>query len=119
MSGLDMTMIAMAGAPGGAGQGQGGNTMVMVVWIVLMLGLFYFMMIRPQQRKEKERRQMMNSIKTGDRVIFAGGLIGNVTNVKDHTFTVKVADNTKIEVLRVSVTRVLQKDEDLDSATKE
>lgn len=118
MNGLDLTLIGMAGAPGGAGQGSG-NSMVMIVWIVLMLGLFYFMMIRPQQRKEKERRQMMSSIKTGDRVIFAAGLIGNVTNVKGNTFTVKIADNTKIEVLKAAVTRVLQKDEDIDSSTKE
>lgn len=118
MSGLDLTLTAMAGAPGGSGQGQG-NSMVMIVWIVLMLGLFYFMMIRPQQRKEKERRKMIDAIKTGDRVIFAGGLIGGVTNVKDHTFAVKIADNTKVEVLKASVTRVLQKDEELGSATKE
>lgn len=118
MSGLDLTLTAMAGAPGGSGQGQG-NSMVMIVWIVLMLGLFYFMMIRPQQRKEKERRKMIDAIKTGDRVIFAGGLIGSVTNVKDHSFTVKIADNTKVEVLKASVTRVLQKDEELGSATKE
>jgi len=118
MSGFDLTLTAMAGAPGGSGQGQG-NSMVMIVWIVLMLGLFYFMMIRPQQRKEKERRKMMDAIKTGDRVIFAGGLIGSVTNVKDHTFAVKIADNTKVEVLKASVTRVLQKDEELGPATKE
>lgn len=118
MSGFDMTLIAMAGSPGAGGQGAG-NSMVMIVWIALMLGLFYFMMIRPQQRKEKERRRMMNSIQSGDRVIFSGGLLGSVTNVKDHTFTVKIADNTKIEVLKASVTRVLQKDEDPGSATKE
>lgn len=80
--------------------------------LVIMMAIFYFMMIRPQQRKERERREMLNSVKSGDRVIFGGGLLGLVTNVKDNVLVIKVADNTKLEVLKASVTRVLQKDED-------
>lgn len=80
--------------------------------LVIMMAIFYFMMIRPQQRKERERRAMLSNIKSGERVIFGGGILGLVTNVKENVLTVKVADNTKFEVLKASVTRVLQKDED-------
>ena len=83
----------------------------MLVPMILIFGILYFMMIRPQQRKEKERRAMISAVKTGDRVLFSGGMFGSVTNVKDHSVTVKIADNVKIEILRGAINRVLDKDE--------
>ncbi len=109
--------LGMAGGMGG-GQGQQSPGM-MIGWFALMAALFYFMLIRPQQRKEKERRALIAAVKTGDRVIFGGGLVGIVANVKDQVLAVKIADNTKIEVLRGAVTRVVQPNEDLGAATKE
>lgn len=105
-------LLAMGGLGGGEGQGQQSPVML-IGWVVIMVGLFYFMMIRPQQRKEKERKALVANTKSGDRVIFGGGLVGVVANVKDKVFVVKIADNTKIEVLKGAVTRVLLKEEDL------
>ncbi len=111
-------MAGMMGAPGGgaqSGQSQG----LMIGWLLIMVALFYFMLIRPQQRKERERKNMVSSVKSGDRVLFGGGLLGTVTNIKDQVFTIKIADNTKIDVVRASVTRVLDKDEDVSGDQKE
>ena len=117
---VNFVTFAMGGMPGGAGaQGGQQSPIMMIGWVVIMLALFYFLLIRPQQRKEKERRNLISSIKSGDRIIFGGGLIGIVTNIKEHVLTVKIADNTKIDVLRGAVTRVIQKDEELGTATKE
>ena len=99
--------LAMA-APQGQG---GGNPLSMFMPMILIFGIFYFMLIRPQQRKEKERQAMINAVKTGDRIVFAGGIIGTVTNVKDHILVVKIAEKTKIEVIRSGVSRVLEKGE--------
>ncbi|MDD5677170.1 MAG: preprotein translocase subunit YajC [Kiritimatiellae bacterium] len=110
--------IGMGGGLGGQG-GQQSSPVMMIGWLVIMVGLFYFMMIRPQQRKEKERRALIAGIKSGDRVVFGGGLIGTVANVKDTVLVIKVADNMKLDVLRASVTRVIQKDTDLASVAKE
>ena len=108
------TILAMAG---GAGQKQQ-SPMMLIGWLVIMVGLFYFMMIRPQQRKEKARKQLISNIKSGDRVIFGGGLIGIVTNVKERLFVIKIADNMKVEVIKGSVTRVVQKDDDIAADSK-
>lgn len=107
-------VIAMAPAPGG--QGQEGSPLLMPVWLGLMLVIFYFMLIRPQQRREKERRQMLAAIKTGDRVVFCGGILGIVTNVKEKTFTIKVDEGVKLEVVRGAVTQVLGKDQTPDES---
>lgn len=98
--GMQMLVLAQAG---------GGGMMQMMLPMVIVIGIMYLMMIRPQQRKEKERRQMIENLKSGERVIFAGGVVGTVTNVKETTFIIKIADNVKVEVLRGAVSRVLDK----------
>ncbi len=89
----------------------GGNLMNMMMPMVLIFGIMYFMLIRPQQRKEKARRELINNLKSGTRVLFAGGIVGTVTNVKDSTFIIKIADNVKVEVARGAVSRILEKGE--------
>jgi preprotein translocase subunit YajC len=106
-------LILATGGMFGGGDGQGQNPIMLIVWVAIMIALFYFMMIRPQQRKEKERRNLIANIKTGDRVIFGGGLVGSVANVKEKVFVIKIADNTKVEVVKGAVTRVLLKEDDL------
>jgi len=98
-------MLAQAPAPSpGGGLGP-------FVPIIIVCAIFYFMLLRPQQRKEKERKQMINDLKSGTKVIFGGGMIGTVTNVKEHTFTIKIADGVKVEVIRGAVSRVIEKGE--------
>jgi preprotein translocase subunit YajC len=92
------------------GQGQG-NPLGMLAPMIIIFAIFYFMLIRPQQRKEKERKAMIANVKSGARVMFSGGILGTITNVKETTFVVKIADNVKIEVARGAVSRVLEKGE--------
>lgn len=113
MSGEFLT-LAMAGGPAAQGAGGGAGSFGMMLPMLIIFAIMYFMLIRPQQRKEKERQQMIGAVKTGDRVLFGGGILGTVTNVKETTFVVKIADNVKVEVLRASVQRVLEKGEKAD-----
>lgn len=101
-------LIAQAPPPSGLDALKG-----MMVPMMIILGIMYFMIIRPQQRKEKDRRRMIDELKTGTRVLFGGGLLGTITNVKDSTFIIKIADNVKVEVARAAVSRVLEKGEKL------
>ena len=102
------TLMMVAQAGGDAGGLGGSNFLVMMV---LMIGLFYFMMIRPQQRKEKERQRTISELRAGERIMFSGGLIGTVSEVRPHTFMVEVAHKVNIEIARGAVGQVLQKDE--------
>ena len=90
---------------------SGGGLKDMLVPMLIVFAIFYFMLLRPQQRKEKERKQMINDLKTGARVLFSGGIMGTVTNVKDHSFIIKIAENVKVEVARGAVSRILEKGE--------
>ena len=103
-----LQMIGMA-SPGGGQDAQ--SPLFPFVIMGAMVLMFYFLLIRPQQKREKERRALMANIKSGDRIVFGGGLMGLVANVKEKTVMVKIADNVKVEVVRGAITQVLGPDE--------
>lgn len=102
------TPAAPAAAPAGATQQSGFG---MFVPMLLILGIFYFLMIRPQQRKEKERRKMIEELRAGAKVIFAGGIIGTIVEATEKTFRIETASGTQMEVLRSCVQGVAAGDE--------
>ena len=82
-----------------------------MVWMAAMFIILYYVMIRPQTKRQKEQQRLIASLKTGDRVVTAAGIHGMITNVKDTTVTVKVADNVKIEMEKSAVSNVLKSNE--------
>lgn len=95
-------MIEIAFAQTGTGtapQPSGGLGMLgSLLPLILIFVVLYFLMILPQQRRQKKHQQMIASLKKGDRVVFASGILGVITNVKENTFMVKVSEGTEIEV---------------------
>ena len=75
---------------------------------VLVFVIMYYVILRPQMKRQKEQARLVSALKTGDRVVTASGIHGLISNVKDTTVIVKVADNVKIEMEKTSVTNVLK-----------
>jgi len=94
------------GAAPAAPQQSGG--MGMLIPMLLILAIFYFMMIRPQQRKEKERRKMIENLRAGAKIVFAGGLMGTIHEASEKTFKVEIAPGTVIEIARSAVSGVIE-----------
>ena len=59
-------------------------------------------------RRQKEQQRLVSALKTGDRVVTNAGIHGLISNVKDTTVIVKVADNVKIEMEKSAITNVLK-----------
>jgi preprotein translocase subunit YajC len=96
---------AMAPSPGGGGNGGG-----MLQILPLMIGMFaimYFLIIRPQQKQKRERESLLRAIKKGDRVVTSGGLYGTVVGLSEHTVTLKVADQVKLDFERSAIGRIV------------
>ncbi len=57
-----------------------------VVAPLLMYGgifaIFYFVLIRPQQQQRKKHENAILELKKGDRIVTAGGLVGEVQHIK-------------------------------------
>ena len=97
-----MLADAAGGAPQPQPQQQGspwGSFMLPVV----LIALFYFMFLRPQQRREKERRKMIEELRAGAKVVFAGGFIGTIVEAKEKTFKIEIAGDVVVEVARAAV----------------
>ena len=97
-------------APAANSQPAGGG-MGMMVPMLLILGIFYFMMIRPQQRKEKERRKMIEELRAGAKIVFAGGLMGTIQEATEKTFKVEICPGTTVEIARSCVSGVVPQEE--------
>jgi preprotein translocase subunit YajC len=96
---MDLTIfLAQADGPP-----QGSLLMQMLPFILLMVG-FWFLLIAPQRKKQKEHQKMLTELKPGDRVLTAGGIFGTITMVKKDRFQLKIEDNTRVDVLKSSIT---------------
>ncbi|MBR4360672.1 MAG: preprotein translocase subunit YajC [Clostridia bacterium] len=69
---------------------MGASLVGMLLPLVLMGLIFYFMLIRPQRKKDKKVKEMLNNLKSGDRVTTIGGIYGTIVSIKDDTITLAV-----------------------------
>jgi preprotein translocase subunit YajC len=89
----------------------GGGGAMMWLPLIFIFAIFYFLLIMPQQRRQKKWQEMLNNLKTGDRVTTSGGLRGTVIALRDDSLHLRVPpDNLRVEVTRASVVSV-QSDE--------
>ncbi|MFA7234670.1 MAG: preprotein translocase subunit YajC [Terrimicrobiaceae bacterium] len=82
------------------------NLLVSMMPFVFIFVIFYFLLIRPQQKKQKEHEKLVQAVKTGDQVVTNAGIHGTVSNVKDKTVIIKIADNVKVEFDRAAIATV-------------
>lgn len=63
---------------------EGGSPLpVFLIQIGAIFAIFYFLLIRPQQRQRKAHEDRIRSVKKGDRIVTAGGIVGEVVHIKE------------------------------------
>lgn len=97
-----MNFLAYAMGTGGGTGGQGGGFGAFIP-LILMFAIFYFLLIRPQQKKAKLHKEMISSLKKGDRIVSSGGLHGVITGISDETVTAEIAPKVRVKISRGSV----------------
>ena len=105
------TALMLCDAAPAAPAPQAGGVGGMLDPMLLIHSIFYFMMIRPQQRKEKERRKMIEELRAGAKIIFAGGLMGTIQEATEKTFKVEICPGTTVEIARSCVSGVVPTEE--------
>jgi len=93
------------------GAGGGGDLLVSLLPLILIFVVFYLLLIRPQQKRMKEHREMLASVRRGDRVVTGGGIIGQVVKAGDEELTVEIGEGVRVKVLRSTISSVLSKPE--------
>ena len=112
-------MISSAFAQSAAG-GAGGFSLQGLLPFVLIFIIFYFLLIRPQQKRVKQHKLMVESLKRGNKVLTAGGILGVVTKAVDgsETVSIEIASGVTVELARQMISEVRGEEKVKNTDTK-
>ncbi|HEV8448448.1 MAG TPA: preprotein translocase subunit YajC [Gemmatimonadaceae bacterium] len=82
MTTLDLPM-AFAAALQAAPSGGGGSYTPFLFEIAAFAAIFYFIILRPQQKQRREHETSLKSLKKGDEIVTAGGIVGEVIHIRE------------------------------------
>ena len=85
-------------------QTQQPSGIISLLPIVFILGIFYLIVFLPARRRQKKLQEMIDNLKTGDKIVTTGGIYGTVVGLKDDRIQVRIAENVKVEMSRNAVT---------------
>jgi len=71
---------------------------------LLLLPLCWLLLIRPQRQRVARQHEMLTSLRPGDEVVTAGGLLGRVVQVGADRISLEVGPGLVIEVVPPAVT---------------
>lgn len=83
------------------------SLVVSLLPFAVIIGVFYFFLIRPQQKQQKARNEMLSALDKGDKVITAGGMYGEIVELRDDSIILQVGDKVRLKMTRGSVSRVI------------
>ncbi len=112
-------IISPAFAQAAAPAGGGGDLFIQLVPFILIMVIMYFLMIRPQQQRLKAHQAMVASLKRGDVVVTAGGIVGKVVKVLENDeILVEISENVRIKVIKNTVADLRSKTEPVAADAK-
>jgi preprotein translocase subunit YajC len=80
-----------------------GSFLIQIFPFVLIFGVFYLLIIVPQRKRQKELQTTIQNLKTGDKVITTGGVVGTITALRETRVFLRSADKSILEVARSAV----------------
>ena len=95
-------MAEITGFTLAANAGPAAFSQFIFLFLPLLL-IWYFLVIRPQQNQRRKTQQMLENLKTGDKVITTGGIYGTIVGFKDPTVQLEVTNQVKIGVSRTAI----------------
>jgi len=92
---------------GSKGPGGFGDMRFLIIMVAVM-ALLWWWMGRGRRKEQQKHKEMLNTLKKGDKVTSIGGIIGTVIDVKDKEVVVKVdeSSNTRMKFLRSAIRNV-------------
>lgn len=113
-----LSLLSALATPEGGSASSSGSMMTTFVTFGLIIVIFYFLIIRPQKKRDKDTKEMLASIKKGDKVVSIGGIHGTVVVVKETSVVVKVDDNTRLEFSRSAISSIANNKAETASSKK-
>lgn len=71
-------------------------------WVGIF-AIFWFLLIRPQMRQQKAHREKIESVKKGDQVVTAGGIVGKVIKVDESYAEIEIAQGVRVKTVKATI----------------
>lgn len=104
--GAFLSLAQQAGGPASRPAPQS-NMLTALIPFILVFVIFYLLIIMPQRKKQKRHMEMVDSLRSGDRIITTGGIHGTIMGVQKDRIELKIAANVKIEITKSAVGVIL------------
>jgi preprotein translocase subunit YajC len=75
---------------------------VIVIWVLIFV-VFYILMVRPQRVQARKKREMLDALKRGDRVVLIDGIHATIADIKDDVLSLDLAPNVRVKADKGSV----------------
>ncbi len=79
------------------------SVITMILYFGGFIAIFYVFIIQPRKKQEKRHKELLETLKRGEKVVTIGGIRGEVARIKEKTIMLRVNDNTEIEFLKTAV----------------
>ncbi|HEY2785959.1 MAG TPA: preprotein translocase subunit YajC [Fimbriiglobus sp.] len=110
-------------SPDNKGPQPMGNPFANPMFLVIIVMMFVFVVVMPMmnRKQKREKETMLAGLKKGAKVVTASGILGTIVAVKDgeNEITLRTDDstNSRVRVLKDSITRLVGTDEKEAAAT--
>ena len=102
------TTSAQTAATGAGQQTPPPSNGMMMIPFIILIGVMIAISVRTSSKEKKKREEMMNSIRKGTKIMTSGGIIGEIAEVQQDQFLLKIANNVQIVISRAAVAQVIQ-----------
>lgn len=96
-----------ASSSGSTAAGCAGGSWTTLLLPLAMIVVLLVVMVVPQRRRDKKVKDMLSSLKQGDRVRTIGGIYGTISSIKDDVIVLSVGpDKVKLVFARGAISQV-------------
>lgn len=60
---------------------------------IVIFAIFYFLFIRPQRNQQKKHKEMIEALKSGDRIVSYGGVVCEIVRVEEKFLSVRSGES--------------------------
>ncbi len=83
---------------------QDGSQLISTLLLLFFFGVFfYFFLIRPERRRRQQHKELIDSLKRGDKVVTIGGIVGTIKKVDKEHVWLEVEDGVTLKLVKESV----------------
>jgi preprotein translocase subunit YajC len=87
---MNIALLMLAQAPAGA------SSLATLIMPLAILAVFYFILVVPQRRQIKEHQNLVSALQKGDQVVTSGGLMGEITAIREDSVQIKSGTATVV-----------------------